>query len=86
MAQVDIRCPKCGSSNLKVRTSERMTMHSSKTLLFCHNCNACKIEVMSEITQVAIANYEINEDAMRVNKPLDQTDERQIEIDTETET
>lgn len=39
---------------------------------------------MSEITQVAIANYEINEDAMRVNKPLDQTDTRQIEIETET--
>lgn len=84
MAQVDIRCPKCGSQNLKVRTSERMTMHSTKTLLFCHSCNACKVEVMAQITQVAIANYENNEAAMRINKPLDQTDERQIEIETET--
>ncbi|MFY1027616.1 hypothetical protein ACE4RU_07765 [Actinobacillus seminis] len=83
MAQVDIRCTKCGASKLSVRTSERMTMHSTKSILFCQNCHCCKMEVISAVTGVSIATYEDSEEAMRVNRPLDQTDERQVEIPTD---
>ncbi|WP_439327871.1 hypothetical protein [Lonepinella sp. BR2357] len=82
MAQVDIRCSKCGSKNLAVRTSERMTMHSTSTILFCHNCHACKLHVMTEIVAVEIASYERSDQAMRINKPLDETDPNQLEIPT----
>ncbi|MCK3658530.1 hypothetical protein A4G18_07350 [Pasteurellaceae bacterium Pebbles2] len=78
--QVDIRCAKCGSKNLVVRTSDRMTMHSTSSIVYCNSCHACKMQVMSEIVQVEIASYEQSDAVMRLNKPLDETDPNQIEM------
>lgn len=81
--KVHIKCPKCGSENIFVRTSERLSKLSTRSFGYCSGCRECRFKVMSEIVEVETANFESNQKAMLGNKPLDETDERQIEIQTD---
>lgn len=81
--KVHVTCPKCGSENIYVRTSDKLSKLSTRTLGYCNGCRACRFKVMSEIVEVETANFESNQKAMMGSKPLDQTDERQIEIATD---
>ncbi|MBF0752130.1 MULTISPECIES: hypothetical protein [unclassified Pasteurella] len=81
--KVNVTCPKCGSTNIFVRTSEKLSKLSTRTLGYCHGCHECRFKVMSEIVEVETADFNPNQKAMMGSKPLDQTDERQIEIATD---
>ncbi len=77
---VDHQCPYCGKKNIRVRTSEKIGLLSIDVLGFCNNCGA-ELKVQSQITRVRTPIYNERPEALRANKPLNQIDERQQEID-----
>lgn len=82
MVKVHVKCPKCGSENVFVRTSERLSKLSTRSFGYCSGCRECRFKVISEIVEVETASFETNQQAMLGSKPLDETDTRQVEIPT----
>ncbi|OOF85171.1 hypothetical protein [Rodentibacter ratti] len=79
---VDHKCTNCGSNNIRVRTSEKIGLLVIDVIAYCNNCGT-ELKVTSQITRVRTPTYNERPEALRVNKPLKQIDERQLEIATD---
>ena len=77
---VDHKCANCGSNNIRVRTSEKIGLLSIDVLAYCNNCGT-ELKVQSQITRVRTPIYNDRPEALSANKPLNQIDERQQEIE-----
>lgn len=82
--QIAHKCTNCGSENIRVRTSEKMSMLAVEVLAYCNNCGT-ELKVQSQIVRVRTPTYHVRDDAMSTNKPLNQCDIRQINIPITTE-
>lgn len=82
MASICIKCKKCGSSNLKVRTSQRVTANTVATEAFCQSCFT-QNTIHSEIVRVRIPLFKECAEALKHDKPFDEVNPNQIEIPTE---
>ncbi|KGQ64946.1 hypothetical protein QP020_03415 [Gallibacterium anatis] len=79
MANIDHRCTNCGSANLRVRTSEKVGLLVIGTTLYCNSCGT-KLEVKSQITKVSTPTYHERPEALRINKPLLQIDNKTLDM------
>ncbi|MFC0322034.1 hypothetical protein ACFFHT_00395 [Gallibacterium melopsittaci] len=79
MANIDHRCTNCGSPNLRVRTSEKVGLLVISTTLYCNNCGT-KLEVKSQIMRVFTPTYHERPEALRINKPLLQIDNKTLDM------
>ena len=77
---VDHKCTNCGSNNIRVRTSEKIGLLSIDIIAYCNRCGT-ELKVASQITRVRTPVYYERPEALMTNKPLNQIDERQQEID-----
>ncbi|MFQ1015818.1 hypothetical protein [Avibacterium paragallinarum] len=77
--QVDLPCLNCGSKNVRVRTSQRIGMRTIKILAICNNCGA-RNHVGAEILKLETPIYHERAEALRINKPLAQTDPNQQDL------
>lgn len=80
--KVLIECPNCGQVQFFVRTSEKFSRLTRRTVGVCRNCNA-KVTVQSEITKVELPNYVDTPQALRANKPYNQIDPNQGDLPLE---
>ncbi|WP_032092084.1 hypothetical protein [Necropsobacter rosorum] len=78
--QVDHKCANCGSKNIRVRTSEKISLLLIDLIAYCNNCGT-ELKVQSQIVRVRTPIYNERPEALRINKPLNQIDSRQQEID-----
>ncbi|UZD16757.1 hypothetical protein OLL86_04280 [Gallibacterium anatis] len=79
MATIDHRCTNCGSANLRVRSSEKVGLLVINVTLFCNNCGT-KLDVISQITRVSTPTYHERPEALRINKPLLQIDNKTLDM------
>ncbi|BFU60739.1 MULTISPECIES: hypothetical protein [Rodentibacter] len=79
---VDHKCTNCGGNSIRVRTSEKIGMLLVNVLGICNNCGA-ELSISSQIIRVRTPTYNERPEALKVNKPLKQIDERQLEIATD---
>lgn len=82
MANIDHKCLNCGSTNLRVRTSQKVGMRTIDVLLICNNCGA-KNHALSEIYKLETPIYNERQEALKINKPLLQIDEHQLGLPLE---
>ncbi|WGE76065.1 hypothetical protein [Actinobacillus equuli] len=75
--KVNVQCKYCKSSNLSVRTSEALSVNTVKSIVFCNNCHRVEMTVISEITNVKLANYHESKEALAATKPLKDIDPNQ---------
>lgn len=73
MANLDHRCVNCGSSNLRVRTSEKIGLLLIDAKVFCNSCGS-EHHIQSQIVRVRTPTYHERPETLRINKPLLQTD------------
>ena len=79
MATIDHRCANCGSASLRVRTSDKIGLLAIKVSLFCNRCGT-ENRVISQITKVLTPTYHERPEALRINKPLLQIDNKTLDM------
>lgn len=77
--KVLIECPNCGQVQFYVRTSEKMTRLTRKTVGDCRNCKA-EITAHTEIVKVRLPHYVDTPEALRANKPYNKIDPNQADL------
>ncbi|AWX15582.1 hypothetical protein CEP48_05075 [Mergibacter septicus] len=73
MANIDMRCLNCGSSNLRVRTSQKVSLRTINVMLICNNCGS-RNHVLAEVLKLETPIYNERQEALSINKPLIQVD------------
>ncbi|MDP8176378.1 hypothetical protein QJU83_02320 [Pasteurella skyensis] len=71
--KVNLGCGNCGSTNLRVRTSEKVGLLVVNSIVYCNNCGT-EHHTMSQHIKVRTPVYHDRPEALRINKPLLQAD------------
>lgn len=74
-----IDCPNCEQITFFVRTSEKMSRITRKTVAHCRNCNA-ELTVISEVVKCRLPTYQDTPEALTANKPYCKVDPNQTEL------
>lgn len=80
--KIQIECPNCKQITFFVRTSEKMSRITRKTVGHCRNCNA-EVTVISEIVKCRLPSYQDTPEALTANKPYCEVDPNQAEMQFE---
>ncbi|SUT91475.1 hypothetical protein [Actinobacillus lignieresii] len=76
---INLDCPVCGSSTLKVRTSQKIGMLVTQAKCYCPSCLSVS-DISAEITRTYTANWNERPEIKRINKPLKQVDPNQLDF------
>ena len=69
----------CRNSRSDGRSSDKVGLLVINVTLFCNNCGT-KLDVISQITKVSTPTYHERPEALRINKPLLQIDNKTLDM------
>lgn len=77
--KIHFKCPNCDQTTFYVRTSERLTRLTTKSIIHCRSCHA-EMTVVGEIIKVRLPHYQERPEVLKATKPFNQIDPNQLSL------